>query len=811
MFISFSLGFIGVIFGLYQLGDWPSWWYLMPAILVFSVAIWRSWPRIGHFSLGVIIGWIWLSLSVFLTPNLSESMMGETHWVEGRIVGLVQNNARESNPLPIQRFEMRLTRLESLDQNVHQAWWWPKPTIRLSCYRCNWTPKPGESYRLAVRIKPIHGSMNPGGFDYEAWAYQQGLKATGYVRIKEAEPRLLKQGFDHHQIRAALAHHLNSVWGDSRFDGIYNALLYADRQAISDDDWSLMRATGTIHLMAISGLHLALVALMGYGIGSLIWRLPIRHFERYPVHWFGSAVALMLATIYGLLAGFSIPTQRAWIMVAVTVVFLLLRRQFQPWSVLLLAALLVVVWQPESVLSQGFWLSFLAVGLIFLVLNQPQVKARPVWQKAVLIQLVLSIGLAPALWWFYQQVPIYSLVANLLAVPFVSFVGLPLLFLTTLVSFLSNDLGVFLVWLNDYLWEGLWWALNTISQWPLSEWKPVPIALWQVGLVYGLVFSGLLFRWSASKPAAKSSRPPSRSRLKSSLFVKVMSVGLAVGILFWPNKPENLPYGGFWLSLLDVGQGQALVIETQNKTLVYDTGPSFGARFNGAQIAISPYLRYRGKRTIDMLMVSHADRDHAGGARTLVEDWPIETRLSGQVERLKQNFDLSDFEACQASQTWWWDGVKFEVLAPGLFVAGDHNDQSCVLKVSAGDVSVMITGDLSSKNEAKLIEHYDQRILQSSVLIAGHHGSRHSTHQAWLQALQPELVLFSAGYRNAFGFPAQQTLQRIEAENIDWLNTACEGAIQVQFRSTGWQVINRSRVAYKRWFHHQCGPGLMDG
>lgn len=776
--------------------------------MILGFALWRSWTRLIHLSLGVIIGWIWLSLSVFLTPNLPESVMGETLWVEGRVVGLVQNNTGGAGQLPIQRFELRLSKLESLDRQTNQAWWWPKPMIRLSCYRCDWQPNPSETYRLAVRIKPIHGSMNPGGFDYEAWAHQNALKATGYVRINEAQPRLLKSGFDHHQMRARLGQHLGSIWGDSDFNGIYNALLYADRQAISDADWSLMRATGTIHLMAISGLHLALVALMGYGIGRLIWRLPIRRFERYPVHWFGSAFALLLATIYGLLAGFSIPTQRAWIMVAVTVVFLLLRRQFQPWSVLLLAAFLVLVWQPASVLSQGFWLSFLAVGLIFLVLNQPKLKTRPVWQKAILIQLVLSIGLAPALWWFYQQVPIYSLIANLIAVPFVSFIGLPVLFFITLVSFVSTELAIGLVWLNDYLWSGLWWFLNWVSRWPLSEWKPTPISLWQVVLVYVLVFGGGLFRWhdAKSKPKSKANVGPltNLNRLKAPLIIKTVSVVLVVGILFWPNQPTQVRHGEFWLSLLDVGQGQALVIETQNKTLVYDTGPSFGKRFDGAYIAISPYLRYRGQQSIDRLIVSHADRDHAGGAPRLLKDWSVETRLSGQVDRLKKNFALDGFKACQANQTWWWDGVKFEVLAPGLFIAGDHNDHSCVLKVTAGDTNVMITGDLSSKHEAKLIEYYDQARLQSSVLIAGHHGSRHSTHQAWLESLQPELVLFSAGYRNAFGFPAQLTLNRIEAKNIGWLNTACEGAIRIRFTPQNWQILSLSRSSQKRWFHHQC-------
>ncbi|WFE68547.1 DNA internalization-related competence protein ComEC/Rec2 [Thiomicrospira sp. R3] len=787
MFIAFTLGFVGIIFLLFQLASWPSAVYLVLAFLVLLSGFRLHKPHLSHFSSGVIIGWIALSVFVFFNPKIPEPVTYQTLWAEGRVVSLVEQRPWQKGQVAMTRMEFKLSHLQShpdLSQaDYKQAWWLSQPKIRLSCYRCDWQPKVDETWRLPIRIKLIHGSMNPGGFDYEAWAYQQGLVASGYVRTSEGEPEFIERGWSYQRMREAFAKAVEPMMKESEFSGIYQALLYADRRAISAEDWEVMRATGTIHLMAISGLHMALVALMGYGLGALVWRLPIKRFETYPVQWLGAGFAVVLVTLYGLLAGFTIPTQRAWIMVMVGVLFIVIRRKFQPWSVLMLAAFLVVLWHPPSVLAQGFWLSFLAVALIFAWLKTPWSQNRSGWQQALAIQFILSIGLIPALWWFHQQVPVYSVAANLIAVPFVSFIGLPLLFVSALITLFFPSSGVFVAWLNDQAWYWLWAFLTWLAQRPASEWSLAPIELGAVLLVYAGLFVAVF---------------------ASTRWLKGVALVMMAVLLVWPRGPESIPEGHFRLTLLDVGQGQALVIETRHHLMVYDTGPRFGDRLDGSLIGITPYLKTRGASKIDLLMISHADNDHAGGTARLIQDWPINQTLSGEPERLEEVYQVTGFEFCQADQAWSWDGVDFKVLSPGIFSVSEANDYSCVLQVKSGDQSLMITGDLHGRFERRLIAHYGSNALASQVLVAGHHGSRHSTYDEFLSALAPELVLFTAGYRNRFNFPHTQVLERLERHQVDWLNTACEGAIQVTFTPTQWQVIQRARQHQKRWFHHQC-------
>lgn len=787
MFIAFALGFVGVIFMLFQAASWPSMGYLLPIILVMLLAYRFQKHRLLHFASGIIIGWIILSVFVFFSPNIPEEQTYQTLWAEGRVVSLVEERPWQKGQVAMTRMEFKIERLQShpeLNQSdYHQTWLGLKPKIRLSCYRCDWQPRVDEVWFLPIRIKLIHGSMNPAGFDYEAWTYQQGLSATGYVRTQEAQPILLERVYSYQRLREAFAQALTPFLDASLFKGIYQALLYADRQAISADEWEVMRATGTIHLMAISGLHMALVALMGYGLGAWVWRLPFKRFEQYPVQWFGAVLAVVLVTLYGFLAGFTIPTQRAWIMVMVGVLFVVIRRKFQPWAVLLLAAFLVVLWHPPSVLAQGFWLSFLAVALIFAWLKTPWSANRPAWQQAIMIQLVLSLGLIPALWWFHQQVPVYSVLANLIAVPFVSFIGLPLLFISALLSLIFPSIAPQLAWVNDQVWYWPWWFLERLASLPASEMTLIPIALWLVVLMYLLVF------WAF---------------FSDQTWQKVLAVLVLLVLLVWPRHYESIPEGHFRLTLLDVGQGQALVIETADHLMVYDTGPRFGSRMDGSLMAITPYLKSRGVKAIDLLMVSHADNDHAGGARRLIDDWPIHAKLSGEPERLESVYGVNGFDVCDANQAWSWDGVVFNVLSPGAFAVSESNDYSCVLLVTSGRQSLMITGDLNGRFERRLVEYYGVEALRAQVLVAGHHGSRHSTYADFLSAVNPQKVLFTAGYRNRFNFPHPDVLGRVERQGVDWLNTACQGAIQLDFSPADWYLVQTSRQQKKRWFHHQC-------
>jgi len=780
MFIWFSLGFSLTILGYHQFASWPKWTVILPVVVLVWFVLNQKSYRIGNFFIGVVLAWCVAVLHLVSSPQLSSAAFDETVWAEGRLIGLIEQRTRASDQTLVLRFEMRLDEVFALDKSWRQAWWWRKPKIRLSCYDCaDGFAKPGEVWRMPVRLKPIHGSMNPGGWDYEAWAYQNGLQATGYVRSKEGEPLKRDSGWSYHTWRSDWVAHLNRLWSDSEFFGIYNALMVADRQAITDLQWQVMRDTGTIHLMAISGLHMALVALMGFGLGRVIWRLSLPWTQYWPRDWVGAGLAVLLTTLYGFLAGWTVPTQRAWIMVVVGVVFLFMRRRFQPWSGLFLAAFLVLVWHPPSILAPGFWLSFLAVGLIFLVLSHPVLSGWKGWRSLLLVQGVLTLGLLPGLWFYYQEVPLYSALANLLAVPLVSFVALPLLFITAFVSLLSLEWAGYLVWLSDQVWSALWWTLAGIANWPYQQIELGRVELWQVVVIYLALF---LFG------------------LRSEAWVRYSAVGLVLLVLLSLKPVESVKPGDFWMTLLDVGQGLAVVIETENHRLVYDTGPRFNEQLDGASLAILPYLRTRGIRYVDKLIVSHADLDHAGGASRLLAEIAVGERLTGEVERL----NLAGFESCEAGQAWWWDGVKFEILAPTGDEMRSSNDWSCVLRVSSADSALLLTGDLSDKYEQKLLAEYPKDRLSASILVAGHHGSRFSTDSVFLEEVDPEWVLFSAGHRNRFGFPHRDVIERVEAQGVNHLNTACEGAIQVRFGSAELNIQPGYRHQIKRAFHRVC-------
>ena len=477
-------------------------------------------------------------------------------------------------------------------------------------------------------------------------------------------------------------------------------------------------------------------------------------------------------------------------MVLAVLLFLVLRRTFQPWSALALAALLVVVWDSRAVLSLGFWLSFLAVALIFSVLQQPRVKRAPKWIKLVWIQLILTVGLAPYLIWAFHTLPSYSFVSNLFAVPFVSLLGLPLLFLVSVLSMLSVDLAQWFMPMVDQLWQGAWLALEWIANLNFSSIAFGTLNGWGLIAIYIGLFSLLL---ATSK----------RQIILSSALV------LAVVSFDYLNKP-TLQNQQASVNLLDVGQGQAVVIQTQHHVLVYDTGAKWGDKMDGAKLAILPFLRAQNRSQIDYLMVSHSDIDHAGGLSRLLQSLPVKQVSSGQPEVLNTQLAALNpsIQACYAGESWRWDGVLFEVLSPGLPTFDERfktdNDRSCVLKVTAGKQSVLIPGDLSAKAEQTLIAHYGAQ-LQSTILIAGHHGSRYSSSEAWLQAVNPLVVLFTAGYQNRYGFPNTDTLNRLN-DSQRWFNTACSGGIGYRLGVDEFDglPVYQARKHQQKWYHHRC-------
>lgn len=844
MFVSFVIAFVLAVFSFYQLKTLPPWWVAVAVLLAllltvlmakkFGVSLTTrplslsasriSWLRrpepswVLNVLLGFIIGWTWVFWQTFFSVNIEPFWLDKPVVIQGEVVGLPQMTTTERGLR--YRFSMRLKHirhpvtLNSTEQTKpfesEQAWYQSKPTVQLSWYlrpearqSMASLPEPNQIWQLQVKLKANHASMNLGALDYESWLYQNRIAAKGYVLDKAdgTDMNRLLSGEVDSGLRHRLAKQLQEVFANSPFKGVYQALSYGDRSAITDAQWQVLQNTGTVHLMAISGLHMGMVALLGYLLFKALWWLGFYRIERLNLPMFGAAGALLFASVYLVLAGFSIPTQRAYLMVVAVLLFLFMKRAFQPWSALALAALLVVLWDVRSVLSLGFWLSFLAVALIFAVLHHPVVKRAPKWQQLIWIQIVLTFGLAPYLIWSFHFLPAFSLLANLVAVPFVSFVGLPMVFLVSFLGLFSDSLASQAVLWMDWIWEWLWSFLQTLSGLQHASITFGSLTLWQLGLCYLLLFTVLLAR-------------SFRNRLASVVFLLIGV--LWTGMFSHPDRPQN---GQAWLNVLDVGQGQALVIETQNHVLVYDTGAKWGTKMDGTKLAILPFLRARSWTQVDRVMVSHSDMDHAGGLQRLLNEIDVKEVSSGQPEVLMKALRPTEYtiESCRAGQQWHWDGVDFFVLSPGIVELDKRlrsdNDRSCVLKISAGSHSILMTGDLSARGENKLLQAYaqtsDGNPLSADILVAGHHGSRYSTGPEWLARVQPQVVLFSSGYKNRYHFPAQQTLQRLDSE-VRWFNTACSGGVgysidrnRDEFEP---QPQYQARQLQLKWYHHRCSP-----
>ena len=628
-------------------------------------------------------------------------------------------------------------------------------------------PQPGERWTFGVRLRRPHGFVNPGGFDYEAWLLERGIRATGYVR----DPAI--RGDDGgggpmqqvHRIRAVVRERLLAAMPEGDHGGLLVALAVGEQGGISAQDWEVFRRTGVGHLVSISGLHIALVGLFCGGAVGMLWRrLPVLAL-RVPAQKAGALAALTGASAYALLAGLGIPVLRAWLMLAVAVWVLFSGRAVAPSRVLAIALLLVLVADPWAVLSAGFWLSFGAVAIILASVGG-RVRARTGWRGAVRVQLAISVALIPLLLAQFQSFPLLSPLANLVAIPVVSFVITPLVLLA-------------LPWPNAALLvpaevaaDLMMKALNVLAAWDEALWEQPTPPPWL--LAGGLVAVAVLLL-----PRATPGR--------------LAAPVLLGGLLAW--QPARPLAGGFELRVLDVGQGLAVHVRTRNHDLLYDAGPPYGSEADAGSRVILPYLRATGTRAIDRLVLSHGDVDHVGGAASVIGGLPVCEVLAGQPEALIEAADgaprrgepwplSTKLRPCAGVPPWTWDGVRFEVLHPaaGLLSASGHdNDASCVLRVSGPSGAVLLTGDIGVAAEAALLARLPATALRSEVVVSAHHGSRSSSSPAFVDATLPAHVVHSSGYRNAFGHPHPQVWARwADAGARNW-RTDAQGAIGVVF------------------------------
>lgn len=738
----------------------------------------------------IMVGFCLAWLSYSIQPQVAENHLFKKVQIIGKVVSL-----------PISSVSMYgkdkqtfLFEIQNIKGKTEKNYAYFQPKIKISWYEDSQTFLPniaiGQKWCLPVKLKANHASFNPGAFDYEQYLLTQNIVATGFVKNRHSQAQLLAEGsFD---LRTWLSKQINVIFKQSDYRDLYRALLIGDKSLIDADRWQVLQRTGTIHLMAISGLHIGIMAMVAMLIFSLIWKLMIRFstsIKRIPKQHFVAYGTIVFISLYLVISGMAVSTQRAWIMAMVLIVLLFLRRKFQPWSALSLAFLLVVAWQPTSVLATGFWLSFGAVTLIFIAIQNPYIKKLKNWQKLIAIQLVLTLGMLPILTFYFQQVPLISGLANLIAVPFVSIIALPLLFISFVMSIIFSSfytpLGTFWVEIVDFVWKMLWQVLLSLSDIKYTIWMIGKVTIWQVVGVY-FVWIALYF-----------------SKLKSAvvLLFALLSFGLIVTVVSQLRLEKPQHSGEFKLTVLDVGQGTAIVIETKQHVLVYDTGAKWGDKLDGAKLAVLPYLKQQQIKQVDLLIVSHADLDHSGGVNSLIEAMPVKERVTGEVKKLNTLTNSKQFTTCHQRQ-WVFDEVKFSVISTAMQTK-NSNDKSCVLQITTGDSSVLIMGDVSKKVELQLIKHHGKS-LQSDLLIAGHHGSNSSTSKAWLEIVQPQMTLISAGYQNRFNHPDDKVISKINASQSAWLNTACSGAIGFTITQQAWQLDYQERQNRKKQFHHRC-------
>lgn len=730
-----ALGFIGGVGAVQQLSSWPGAWAFVLAILAFGLlACFRLYVP-ASFVFGIF--WALAYAGIRLDQTLPATAERQAPIVEGIVHNI---------PQPVDhgfRFDFEIRQiLEPVGLTL-------PPRVRLSWYNRGVSPKAGERWQFRVKLKPPHGMLNPGSLDYEQWLFAQGIRAVGYVAESPVNRRLdaADAPYSFRIWRQALYDRLSSVLDGRPLAGIVKALVMGADDEIEPAQWEVLRRTGTTHLVAISGSHIGLVAAFVFfavrriwsGLGAMRWSPP----------GVAAVSAFIAALLYSALADFAIPTQRAMIMIGIVMGAIVAQRHLNRFHVLATALLAVALYDPLAVLSPGFWLSFAAVALILFAVGYRRGEAGG-WRAMMRVNWATSLGLAPLLMLFFQQVSLISPVANLFAVPVIGLLLIPVCLAGALLLPAVPMAGEGLLNLASRLLEWIWPFLQRASELPAAQWTHAEPPFWTIPLA----LAGFLL-------------------LLSPRGVPARWLGLVLAVPALSAQPERPPQAGFRLALLDVGQGLGAVVETREHLMIFDTGARFGSRFDIGSAVIEPYLRHRGAERIDTLIVSHGDNDHIGGAPSLLKRFAIERIYTSVPEKLPK----SQAESCKAGQSWEWDGVKFEMLAP-IEKSEHENDNSCVLKISGTGGSALLTGDIEKTGERLLVDRYGND-LASDILVVPHHGSNTSSSSDFLAAVKPRYALVPAGYLNRYGFPHRAVLQRYGDMNIPVLNTAETGALTV--------------------------------
>lgn len=620
-------------------------------------------------------------------------------------------------------------------------------------------------YRLRVKLKQPRGLLNFNQYDYQAWLLQADYVATGYVQVVEACDPLVPNVFLRwrQHINTALAAADLSNYASSTL----SALLIGNYAGIDSVQWRVLRDSGTIHLLSVSGLHIVLVAVLFHFLVRCLVRFAVFPLHYWPADHWASVAALGAAIFYALLTGFSVATQRSLIMVAVAVLQRIVYGKFRVSFIFLLSLVLVVIVNPLSMLSVSFWFTYLATAALLLASNGAEQRDLSwiyrYFFEPLRLQLTMFLVMMPVLLFVYGRVSLLSLPLNLLAVPWVSFISLPCgfaaLILMPVSRYLSNMALQIAGWSLDVYWRVMQDVLRCLGEWQL-----------QMG---GIRFTTLLLSLSGVCLLCFGRR-----------YQRWRFLGLVLCVCLFLPQTMPVPEKAVDVQVLDVGQGLAVILRTRHHTLVYDTGDKHSERFDAGRDIVATALRNWRIPRITMLVISHADSDHAGGREGLLSEIAAQQKWSGTPDQLHDR----EYFPCSAGMHWRWDGVDFQVLYPieNSRSAVSDNNRSCVIRVDAGGRRLLLTGDVEKNGEQQMLNAGTD--LRADILVAPHHGSKTSSSSALLSAVGAKTVVVSAGYRNRFHHPARAVSERYTHMGMTILNTAEVGAVQIRLSTNEIQI-----------------------
>jgi len=792
----FVLGaWVGGIFLLQQQSVLPGLWIMATCAAALSVMVYYAFKRHDRAPQRTI-----LLAAVAASVLGFNYAAGRAHWRlsdelawadqgrDIRITGVVAS-------LPSQH--ERGTRFEFDVETVHTPGVHVPSRIALSEYgTAATTLAPAQRWSLTVRLKRPHGTLNPGGFDVEMWMLERGLRASGYVRsdAQQHDDWVFKPGPLIDRVRFHLRDALSRQLDGHRFGGVLIALVLGDQRAISANDWVLFNRSGISHLVSISGLHITMIAGLVAWLVSALWRLWPRALALAPAQTAAAVAAMSVAWAYCLLAGWGVPAQRTFFMLTVVALALLVRRSIRLPTILAMAAAAVCLLDPWAVVAPGFWLSFGAVAAIMWTVAGHTRVLRPRWKDklkaAVHVQLAITLALMPLTVALFAQLSLVSPLANALAIPVVSLVVTPLALLASVLVVLPQPWGHVASALLEVA-HGLFEYLANVLQ--IMVQLPGATVAWATPPAWALVCALLGVAWLLAPRGWPLRR---------------VGVLWLLPVLVWP--PPRPGADELWVTALDVGQGTSVVLQTQAHTVLYDTGPSHGPESDAGDRIVVPYLKQRGLHALDLMVISHLDDDHSGGAASVYKEIDVQHTLTSiePDHDLFQNVTIKKPQRCEAGLEGTLGRVYWRVLHPTPFDyvrwGQQPNRISCVLTVRFGPHQMLLMGDVPAQAELEILKRSDPaQIYPTTLMLVAHHGSRTSSTERWVQATQPKWAIYTVGYRNRYQHPHPWVVHRFEQVGAQAIRTDMSGATTWRLHANGHIEVAQSRKTHAHYWHNQ--------